>query len=157
MLRSVILSHCSHGITGQSTLAVRMAADTRAPLLNAMLGGFMVGSGPVHQGSLEPTMQELVLAEESGDPAEYARKKMRSGARLTGFGHRYHSFDPRARVLMDLCDQHGFVGKYVRTARCIDQVLEKEKNIHMNIEAAGGSILLDLGFPIKAAPLILPN
>ena len=27
MLRAVIISHCSHGITGQSTLAVRMGVD----------------------------------------------------------------------------------------------------------------------------------
>lgn len=46
MLRAVILSHCSHGITGQSTLAVRMATDCRSPFLNAALGGFLLVQAP---------------------------------------------------------------------------------------------------------------
>ncbi len=155
MLRAVIVSHCSHGITGQSTLAVRMGADTRATLFNSVLGGFMVGSGPTHQGSLEPAMQELIAARESGDPAAYTREQLAKDRRLVGFGHRYHSFDPRARVHMELCDAHGYLGPYVQTARTMDDVLRRKKGIRMNIEASGGSILLDMGFPVEAAHLII--
>lgn len=155
MLRAVIVSHCSHGITGQSTLAVRMGADTRATLFDSVLGGFMVGSGPTHQGSLEPAMRELVNARESGDPAAYARVQLERGAIIVGYGHRYHSFDPRARIHMKLCDEHNYLGPYVRTARAIDDVLRRAKGIHMNIEASGGAILLDMGFPIEAAHLII--
>jgi citrate synthase len=155
MLRAVIVSHCSHGITGQSTLAVRMGADTRATLFNSVLGGFMVGSGPTHQGSLEPAMQELIAAHKSGDPAAYTREQLAKGRRLVGFGHRYHSFDPRARVHMELCDMHEYLGQYVQTARAMDDVLRRRKGIRMNIEASGGSILLDMGFPAEAAHLII--
>lgn len=59
MLRYVMLSHCSHGITGQSTLAVRMGADTEATFLSSAVGGFLTGSGPYHQGGLERAMIEL--------------------------------------------------------------------------------------------------
>ena len=115
----------------------------------------MVGSGPTHQGSLEPAMHELVVAHSSGDPVTYAYERLAKGERIVGYGHRYHSFDPRARMHMKLCDEYGYVGPYVQTARAIDDVLRREKGIRMNIEASGGSILLDMGFPIEAAHLII--
>lgn len=155
MLRAVILSHCSHGITGQSTLAVRMGVDTGASLLNSVLGGLLVGSGAFHQGSLEVTMRGLQEAHASGDAKLYTERVLTDNKVLFGYGHRFHTYDPRARVLMDLCDQHLYVGPYVQTARAIDEVLLRRKGVRMNIEAAGGSILLDLGFPTEAAPLII--
>ena len=155
MLRSVILSHCSHGITGQSTLAVRMAADCRSPFLNAALGGFLVGSGEVHQGSLEVTMRELQLARAFGDVKKYVEGKLSSKQTIPGYGHRFHARDPRARVLMDLCRYNSFTGPYVTLAMEIDKLLRRRKGVRMNIEAAGGSILLDIGFSPQIAPLII--
>ena len=37
----------------------------------------------------------------------------------------------------------------------MDDVLRRKKGIRMNIEASGGSILLDMGFPVEAAHLII--
>lgn len=155
MLRSVILSHCSHGITGQSTLAVRMAADCRAPFLNAALGGFLVGSGVVHQGSLEATMKELQSVHHLGDVEKYIEQKLSKRERILGYGHRFHSHDPRARELVRLCKHNSFMGPYVTLAMRIESILYKRKGVRMNIEAAGGSILLDLNFPPEVAPLII--
>lgn len=155
MLRTVILSHCSHGITGQSTLAVRMAADCRSPFLNAALSGFLVGSGTLHQGSLELTMKELQAAHSFGDTKKYVEQKLADKQMIPGYGHRFHSHDPRARILMDLCKHNSFMGPYVILALEIDSILRKRKGIRMNIEAAGGAILLDMGFPPAIASLII--
>ena len=38
LLRAVVVSHISHGITAQSTLAVVQAADCRSDFLNAAIG-----------------------------------------------------------------------------------------------------------------------
>lgn len=62
LLGAVINSHCSHGITGQSTIAVRMAVDCRSSFLNAALAGFLVGSGKYHQGALQASMEMLTEA-----------------------------------------------------------------------------------------------
>lgn len=155
MLRAVIVSHCSHSITGQSTLAVLMGADCGSTALNSVLAGFLAGSGPYHQGGLETAMRELQVLASQPDLPSYIRSQLGASQRIAGFGHRFHSHDPRARVLMDLCDQHRFGGTYVRTARQVDDILQTEKGIRMNIEAAGGAILLDMGFPIELAPLII--
>lgn len=65
LLRAVIVSHCSHGITGQSTIAVRMAADCRSSFLNAALAGFLTGSGRIfleHALLVSEVMVTLELA-----------------------------------------------------------------------------------------------
>src|SRR5882672_9736253 len=56
LLRAVLVSHISHGITGQSTLAVMEAADCRSDFLHAAIAGFSVGAGVYHQGGLRATM-----------------------------------------------------------------------------------------------------
>ena len=76
MLRAVLVAYCSHGITGQSTLAVRMAADCRASFMQAAFGGFGVGSGPYHQGALELSMQLLIAAKKSDDVNAFISNKM---------------------------------------------------------------------------------
>lgn len=155
MLRCVIVSHCSHGITGQSTLAVRMAADTGASFLNAVIGGFSVGSGPYHQGGLEKAMTEIRDAREFGNPGDYVRSKLARNELLYGFGHRFHTFDPRAKTLVDVCEEQGFLGDNVRCVQLMDDIIKQEKGVRMNIEAAGGAILLDLGFPLEVASLVI--
>ena len=59
LLRAVLVSHISHGITGQSTLAVMEAADCRSDFLHALIAGFSVGAGIYHQGGLRATMEEI--------------------------------------------------------------------------------------------------
>jgi citrate synthase len=153
--RWVILSHCSHGITGQSTLAVRMAADCRSRLLDSVLAGFLVGSGPYHQGGLEASMEELIRAVRSGDVCTYVQEKLSNRQIVYGFGHRFHRQDPRAGILIRLCVDQGAVGKYVEAVQEMDRVIHRSKGIRMNIEAACAAILLDIGFPPNAAPLII--
>ena len=156
LLRAVIVSHCSHGITGQSTLAVRMGADTRAPFLNSALAGFLVGFGAFHQGALQASMDMLEEAVATNNVEKYVRDRIASGRIIYGYGHRYHrSKDPRAVTLMKLCDSHCYVKTYVRAAQEIEKITGPEHGRFMNIEAAGGSILLDMGFPAEVAPLII--
>lgn len=100
-------------------------------------------------------MRELQILAIQNDVAAYIRRRIQAQARIAGFGHRFYNEDPRARVLMELCDQHHFGGEYVKVVRQADEILRIEKGIHMNIDGAGGAILLDLGFPVEIAPLIV--
>lgn len=155
LLRAVIVSHCSHGLTGQSTLAVRMAADCRSPFLNAALGGFLVGSGDFHQGALQRSMELLLEAHQSENIDIFLEKRIKSGAPIYGYGHRFHSRDPRAEALMELCQHHDFKGEYIQIAQSIQKIIGLKFGKYMNIEAACGSILLDLGFPPDIASLVI--
>jgi citrate synthase len=157
LLRAVIVSHISHGITGQSTLAVMQAADCRSDFLHSVIAGFSVGAGSYHQGSLRATMLELQnLAKLSEvDLDNHIQLRLAKQERIMGFGHRFHKRDPRAVSLIEIVKEEGFTGIHIDTAQRIEQTLRKHKGISMNIEAACGGILLDLGFSPAIAHLII--
>ena len=85
-----------------STLAVRVAASTRADPAAAITTGLGVLSGPLHGGASRHARAMLERAGEVGANRAVA-EILRSGQRIPGFGHRvYVEADPRAVVLLDL-------------------------------------------------------
>lgn len=157
LLRAVIVSHISHGITGQSTLAVMQAADCRSDFLHALVAGFSVGAGIYHQGGLRATMSELQQLAKLSETQllESVQARLDKNEKIMGFGHRFHTQDPRARTLLEIADEESFSGPHLITARRVEDILRERKRIAMNIEAAGGSILLDLGFSPDIAHLFI--
>jgi citrate synthase len=157
LLRAVLVSHISHGITGQSTLAVMQAADCRSSFINAAIAGFAVGSGQYHQGGLQAAMFELKRLSQIPPHKlkTFLHKQLSRGEKIIGFGHRFHSVDPRAQTLIEIATKNRKAGKYLSTAMRVEQILSKMKRIRMNIEAAGGGILLDMGFSPATAHLFV--
>ena len=157
ILRAVLVAHCSHGITGQSTLAVMEAADCRSDFLHALVAGFSVGAGIYHQGGLRATMEDLQRW--SDIPAEELERaieqRVLDGHRVMGFGHRFHVRDPRVTSILDVAASHSFTGKYLELALRIETIVLAKYGLHMNIEAAGGSVLLDLGFDARIGHLFI--
>jgi len=72
-----------------------------------------------------------------------------------GYGHRFHRRDPLVDALLQLADSHGFQGRHLATAKRVGDVLGGLKGIAMNIEAAGGGILLDLGIDSRIGHLFI--
>jgi len=157
LLRAIIVAHISHGITGQSTLAVMEAADCRSDFLHALIAGFSVGAGIYHQGGLRATMEELerLVAIAPDELEGHVRLRLSRGERIRGFGHRFHRRDPRVETLLQLTRTHKFSGVHLDTAQRLAEILGRLKGIAMNIEAAGGSILLDLGFDSRIGHLFI--
>ena len=94
--RDLIL-HAEHG-SNASSFAARVVIGTEANLHAAITAAIAALSGPAHGGAAEDVMK---MAEEIGDPAraaDYVKDMRKSGAAVTGFGHRvYRAEDPRAR------------------------------------------------------------
>lgn len=94
--RDLIL-HAEHG-SNASSFAARVVIGTEANLHAAITAAIAALSGPAHGGAAEDVMK---MAEEIGDPAraaDYVKNMRKSGAAVTGFGHRvYRAEDPRAR------------------------------------------------------------
>src|SRR6058998_3656961 len=103
MLNAVLVSSVDHGVTPPSTLAARNVATSGAPLKDCVAAGILA-FGPHHGGDIESCMRFL----------DAGLTLMRSGRTLQesaesivadvigqnqvppGFGHRFHSRDPRA-------------------------------------------------------------
>jgi citrate synthase len=88
-----------------STLAVRMAASTRADLYDSVLAGLGTFAGPLHGGASQLVHQLLVDADELGAEGA-ADKALRWMNILPGFGHTvYTDGDPRVQPVLDLFEQ----------------------------------------------------
>ncbi len=154
MLEAVLVSFCDHGVTPPSTQAARLMASAGSPV-NACLAGGILAFGENHAGAIENAMkhlQEGVKVSEAYDRSisetatfiieEYKKK----GKKVPGFGHRYHTEDPRARKLLKLAEKYGCNGKHFKIAVEMEKILLKQKGIKMNIDGANAAILSDMGF-----------
>jgi citrate synthase len=85
-----------------SAFTARVIASSRASLACAALGAYCAFTGPLHGGAPGPTLDLLDEAAASDDVAAWAERKLRTGDRLMGFGHRvFKGGDPRALILRD--------------------------------------------------------
>ena len=83
-----------------STVAVRVAASTRADIYNALGAGLCTLAGPLHGGASELAHDVLVQAERVG-VAHAVDSTLRWQKTLPGFGHTvYKAGDPRFGALM---------------------------------------------------------
>ncbi|HEX7070772.1 MAG TPA: citrate synthase/methylcitrate synthase [Rhodothermales bacterium] len=88
-----------HGLNA-STFTARVITSTGSDLVSAVVGAIGALKGPLHGGAPGPAL-DMVF--EIGNPSraeEVLRRKLETGERLMGFGHRvYKVRDPRADVL----------------------------------------------------------
>jgi citrate synthase len=85
-----------------STVAVRIAASTRADLYDALLAGLATMAGPLHGGASQRAYELLVSAERDG-AARALNDALRWHDHLPGFGHViYKERDPRFDALWEL-------------------------------------------------------
>jgi len=121
VLNSALVVLADHELA-TSTVAVRVAASTRADLYDAVLAGLATLAGPLHGGASQLAYGLLDEAERHG-PEHALNESLRWHGALPGFGHTvYKVGDPRARILFECFDrladddQRALVASVVRLA-----------------------------------------
>jgi len=88
-----------------STVAVRVAASTRADVYDAVLAGLATIAGPLHGGASAAAYALLAEAGQYG-AAHALNEALRQQGRLPGFGHAvYTDGDPRVAPMLDSFDR----------------------------------------------------
>ena len=82
-----------------STLAVRIAASTMAPVGSAVMAGLAVFDGPLHGTAGRATLALLDDARNVGADAAISAR-IAAGSMVPGFGHFLYDRDPRAHFLL---------------------------------------------------------
>lgn len=159
MLNAVLISSIDHGVTPPSTLAARNVATSGAPLKDCVAAGILA-FGPHHGGDIESCMRFL----DSGLSLVRSGKTMKEAANEIvkecaeqhqpppGFGHRYHTRDPRAARLFQLALELEVEGEHVRLIRAAERALEStfkerfDRPMPVNVDGAIAAISADLGF-----------
>ena len=129
-----------------STVAVRVAASTRADLYDALLAGLGVVAGPLHGGASLLAYALMSDAERVG-PERALDETLRWHPRLPGFGHAvYRGVDPRFTVLKGLVDDLWSPDR----RRILDALLALAADRHIpgpNVDLGLGALMRAAGMP----------
>jgi citrate synthase len=88
-----------HGLNA-STFTARVITSTGSDFVSAITGAIGALKGPLHGGAPGPALDMVFAIGDASRAEEVLRRKIESGERLMGFGHRvYKVRDPRADVL----------------------------------------------------------
>jgi citrate synthase len=158
MLNAVLVSSIDHGVTPPSTLAARNVAVSGAPLKDCVAAGILA-FGPHHGGDIESCMRfldaGLALVRGGKSLLEAADTIVDEHAQQhlvpPGFGHRFHTRDPRASRLFQMALELELEGEHVPLIRAVERALDArrdqyERPLPVNVDGAIAAICADLGF-----------
>src|SRR5947208_7922937 len=158
MLNAVLVSSIDHGVTPPSTLAARNVATSGAPMKDCVAAGILA-FGPHHGGDIETCMRFLdtgLALVRGGQSLHDAAKSLvddcvRQHDTPPGFGHRFHTRDPRAARLFQMALELELEGEHVRMLRAIEREVEAHKDdfgrpLPVNVDGTIAAISADLGF-----------
>jgi citrate synthase len=161
MMEAMLVSFIDHGATPPSTLAARNTATTGAPLRACVAAG-VLGFGRYHGGDIESCMHFL---EKGLDIVRGGRTFVDAGHELVeswisaedtipGFGHRFHTRDPRAARLFQMALELELEGDHVQMIRAVEMAIDDRNGdppLPVNIDGAIAAVCGDLGIPPVAA------
>ena len=163
-LETYLNTVADHGLNA-STFTARVIASTGSDLVSAVTGAIGALKGPLHGGAPGPALDMVFEIGEASRAEAVLRRKIESGERLMGFGHRvYKVRDPRADVLAAAAERMFTRGGDMRLynlARSVEatalRLLEEYKpgrRLQTNVEFYTALLLHGLGLEV---PLFTPT
>ena len=161
LMEAILVSFIDHGITPPSTLAARNTATTGAPLRACVAAG-VLGFGRHHGGDIESCMQFLDAGLElvrKGVTYRDAAKDIierwrRADEAIPGFGHRFHTRDPRAARLFQMALELEIEGHHIQMIRAVELAMSElpaGQALPVNIDGAIAAVCGDIGIPPEIA------
>lgn len=155
VINAILIATMDHGVTAPSTVAARTVASCGVPITTAIAAGISA-VGDYHGGAGENCMKILTEAlneyDENQALKDIARtlviEKKNQKKRIPGFGHRFHTNDPRTVKLLEIAQQEGISGIHVQLAILIAEELTRQsgRQLPLNVDGAIGALLADMGF-----------
>jgi citrate synthase len=158
-LNTLLIIHADHE-QNCSTSTVRLVGSSRVNLYSSICAGVCALWGPLHGGANEQVIQMLEHIRRQGisvkDCINMAKDK-ESSFKLMGFGHRvYKNYDPRAKLIRDLCRK--LLKKQQKKDPLFEIAMELEdaalhddyfieKKLYPNVDFYSGLIYRDIGIP----------
>ena len=157
LMEAILVSFIDHGVTPPSTLAARNTATTGAALRACVASGIL-GFGKYHGGDIESCMQfldtglEIVRRGASyRQAAEQIVQRCVDASEIPpGFGHRFHTRDPRAARLFQMALELEAEAEHVQMIRAVENVLHEKPGreaLPVNIDGAIAAVCGDIGIP----------
>ena len=168
LMDAMLVSFIDHGVTPPSTLAARNVATTGASTRGAVAAG-VLGFGPHHGGdalACRTLLDEGLQLNAAGNSMAAAAttlvdRLVKTGAiPPPGYGHRYHTIDPRATRLLQIAHELEVDHGYTQLLRAIEHALTKHealagRPLPINIDGAIAAVCGDMGLPPEVADALL--
>jgi citrate synthase len=167
LVDAMLVSFLDHGATPPSTLAARNAATTGASLRGAVAAG-VLGFGRYHGGDVQAcraVLDEGLTLVRKGTPqaraaADLVDRLVASEEPLPGFGHRYHTTDPRATRLLQIAHELEVDQAYCQFIRALEVALGRHPSLAgrpmpINVDGAIAAVAGDIGLPPEFADALL--
>lgn len=168
LVESMLVSFIDHGATPPSTMAARNAATTGASLRGSVAAG-VLGFGRHHGGDalacrslLEDGLALARQGQSMADAAGVVVEKLVAANEIPppGFGHRYHTVDPRAIRLMQIAHELEIDHQYTPFIRAVELALSRHpalagRPLPINVDGAIAAVCGDIGLPPEAADALL--
>lgn len=158
-LNLIFILHADHE-QNCSTSTVRMVGSAKANLFASCSAGVCALWGPLHGGANVEVLEMLEAIRRGGLTPEQCIEKAKDKKdpfKLFGFGHRvYKNYDPRAKMLMKVCDR---VFSHMRRndplldiARKLEELALKdayfvERKLYPNVDFYSGLLFRAIGIP----------
>ena len=166
LMDALLVSSIDHGATPPSTLAACNVATTGAPVRASAAAGVLAFGSPLGGGggieaSFAFLKEGLDLIGEWVSADDAARRLVdqarAEGRTPPGFGHRFHTRDPRATRLLQLALELELDGDHVRFIQSVERVITERHDdaasepAHINEEGAVAAVCGDLGLEADQA------
>lgn len=136
-----------------STFTARVITSTLSDLHAGIVGAIGALKGALHGGANERAMETLLKIGEPEKAEQWVMDALARKERLMGFGHRVYRWgDSRVPTMTRLAEQLSErVGntKWHEIATIMRNVMEREKNMHPNVDFPCGYTYYLLGLPIE--------
>jgi citrate synthase len=168
LVEAMLVSFIDHGATPPSTLAARNAATTGASLRGAVAAG-VLGFGRHHGGDilacravLDEGLSRVRAGSSVADAASWLAARLVETNEIPppGFGHRYHTRDPRATRLLQLAHELEVDHHYSQLIRALEHALGRhptsaDRSLPVNVDGAIAAICGDLGLSPEVSDALL--
>lgn len=168
LVDAMLVSFIDHGVTPPSTLAARNAATTGSSLRGAVAAGIL-GFGRHHGGDILACRQILddgLAMVRGGQSLAQAASALADRIAASGeptppgFGHRYHTRDPRATRLLQLAHELEVDHNYTQLIRALEHALGRHtalagRSLPVNVDGAIAAVCGDIGLSPEVSDALL--
>ena len=154
LMDAILVSSIDHGVTPPSVQSARQVASTGATVSASVAAGIM-SINEFHGGAITNCALQLSsIIERAGKDGDliaaasaFLDELKSKGKRMSGFGHRVHSNDPRTSRLFELAEEAGVSGSHMAAADAVAEIFAGSgKTLPLNVDGAIAAVTADLGF-----------
>lgn len=153
MIEAILVAGCDHSLAAPSANSVRFVSSSGVPLQASVAAG-IISLGDLHGGAIEQCakiLQENLKRKKKSNIQILAKNIVaecrKNKKRVVGYGHPYHSEDPRTKKLIELATRFKIAGPHLLLAKAIEDELRRQirKALPLNVDGAIAAIISDIG------------